>query len=84
MEYGIVAPVVLSAFIAVGPKDRAGQKEEAYEALAKVAYKESNLDRKLEELEERYINDEMKVYGGWTFYVIKVGIEQRITVKWSF
>lgn len=84
MEYGVVAPIVLSALITVGPNKQTEQKQDAYEALAKVMYKESNLDVKIKELEDRYVSDTMKAYGGWTFYLIRVGVQQRVTVKWSF
>lgn len=58
--------------------------ERALKAIGKIAYKEYNLDKKVKELEKKYIDKDLKKYGGYTILVADIVINQRIKYEWKF
>lgn len=61
-----------------------GQDEKAIRKAAEAAVKHFKLDKVAKKLEKRYINDDVREYGGYAWIVADVIIQQRITYKWTF
>lgn len=68
------------------PSDRSldSEEQDAMKALGKACYREFKLDKKLKEVEKKYIPEELKEYGGWTIMFGRIIIDKEIKFKWTF
>lgn len=62
----------------------AGQAEDAYRALAKAIYVQTETDKVVKDLEKRYTPKIVKEYGGWIAGITKVMVEKQISLEWTF
>ena len=65
-------------------REPAAEKRDAYKALAKATYIETGANKKLKELEKRYIPKDIKEYSGIISGVIKITTEQKFSIEWTF
>jgi len=76
---------VLSSAIGINSvRTPSSEKEDAYKALAKATYIQTNSDKKLKEIEKKYIPKELKEYGGWITGTTKIIVDKKISFEWTF
>lgn len=81
----LLGPLILSTAIILNNNvGDTGNEKAAIKALGKASYKYSKLDKEMKKLQERYLNEKVIYYGGWTTQIAKVVIEKRITFEWRF
>lgn len=65
-----------------------GNSEDALKAAAKATYIQTGAEKdvnKIEKrLEEKYVPQIVKDYGGWIAAIVKVGTEHQISFSWNF
>lgn len=76
--------LVLVLLLSISSSAFAGQDEKAIRKAAEAAAKHFELDKMAKKLEKKYINDDVRYYGGYAWIVADVVIQQRITYKWTF
>lgn len=81
----MIGVFVLSAAITITPHlDNTGEKKDAIKAVGKAVYKQHRIDKKLRQLEKRYLSDEVRFYGGVVINLGKIITEKKITYEWTF
>lgn len=69
-------------------REPSGKSEDAMKAVAKASYIQSGVDKdvnKIEKhLEQQYMPQVVKDYGGWIAAIVKVGTEHQISFSWKF
>jgi hypothetical protein len=58
--------------------------KQAAQALSEALYKETGLDKKVKKLEKKYINKDLKKYGGYTILIADIVVNQRVQYEWKF
>ena len=62
----------------------AGEAVDAYRALAKATYLQTESDQIVKNLEKKYTPKYVKEYGPWIAGITKVAIEKQFSVEWTF
>lgn len=76
---------ILSTAIGIGAsRGPASEQEDAYKALMKATYLETDMDQKAKQFEKRYLPKELKEYGGWITGVAKIAKDRKISFEWTF
>ena len=60
------------------------ESKNAYRALAKATYVQTNVDDKVKEIEKRVVPKSLKEYGGWITGIAKAVNEKKISMEWTF
>lgn len=77
--------LILTTGIILAPEiGNSGDASAGMKALAKATYKQSHMDKKMNELEKMYVNDDVKKYGGYSISVTKLMVERYISYEWRF
>lgn len=62
----------------------ASNEQKATKALAEATYRYTKLDKKVKYLEKRYLNEDLKEYGGYLAIITKLLEERKIICEWKF
>lgn len=71
----------------VNSADGSTQAEEykrASKAVAEIYYKESGVDKMIKQYEKRYLNEDVRYWGGHAAVILKIATEHQIVFKWDF
>ena len=66
------------------PRSNEDNYKQALQAIGEATYKQTELDKKVKKLEKKYLNKDLKKYGGYTILITDIMINQRFQYEWKF
>ena len=76
---------ILSMAIGIGAtRDPASENQDAYKALAKASYIQTGANKRIKELEVKYVPKPLKKYGSWITGTTKIVMDKKVSFEWTF
>lgn len=75
---------ILFLLLSFGFNCFASSEEKALRYFLRATYKQTNLDNFVKNKEKKYINKDVKKYGGYVFSIGQIFVEKKVIIKWNF